>query len=139
MPKNSDAINGFTLLEVSIAIVILAVGIMATVMVIITSTLQREVSREMDLAKNAATAKLQEIRAYDFDSVHDYYHLGAGNTFTVDGLLPQKDAGGELPIGSVSVDDTNTELLDITVTIRWLSVTQAEPELEMHTMLTRWE
>jgi len=133
--------QGMTLLEVTIAMVVLVVGILGALMVILHCVNQREVSHERDIAKNAVAGKLQEIRAYDFDSIHAQFNDvdGPGRFFQVNELMPIPMAVPPGTQGYTDVDNTNPELLEITVRVRRLSTTQAEPELVMRTMVTQWE
>ena len=133
--------KGMTLIEVTLAMVILVVGILSALMIIITCVQQREVSHEMDLAKNAVVAKLQEIRAFDFDTIHAQYNEvdGPRRFFTINELMPVPGIVPPDTHGFTDVDNTNSELLEIIVNVQWLSVTQAEQNLAVRSMVTRKE
>ncbi|MEK7309195.1 MAG: prepilin-type N-terminal cleavage/methylation domain-containing protein [Planctomycetota bacterium] len=103
---------GFTLIEVIIAMILLTVGLMTLLSVTLGGMLQREVTREYDIARNAASAKIEEIRAQDFDDVAAY----TGTYFAVVGLTAP--TGWTNP-GFISVNNTVSDLYDVTVTIRW--------------------
>jgi len=104
--------DGFTLIEVIIAMVLLSVGLLTLLSVTMGGMVQREVTREYDIARNAASAKMDEIRAQDFSDVSDY----DGDYFGVIGLTAP--AGWTNP-GRITVNSTVSDLYDITVTIRW--------------------
>jgi len=111
-PTPMHRCEGFTMIEVVIAMILLATGLLALLSVTMGGMAQREVSREYDVARNAASAKLDEIRARDFSSVAAY-----NNTFfEVDGLMTP--TGWANP-GNVTIDNSVSDLYDVTVTIRW--------------------
>jgi Tfp pilus assembly protein PilV len=126
--SNKNNLNGFTLMELTLAIVILTIGIMSLMATILPAMKLEETSRSFDIAKSAAANKLEEIAGYDFNSICTVF---SGTNF----------AAGELgdTAGYISIDNSNTELLDITVTISWSSTAfQNTPlSLQMKTMLTR--
>ena len=106
------SLTGFTLIEVIIAMILLTVGLMTLLSVTLGGMVQREVTREYDIARNAAFAKIEEIRAQDFDDVAAY----TGTYFAVVGLTAP--TGWTNP-GFISVNNTVSDLYDVTVTIRW--------------------
>lgn len=106
------SLTGFTLIEVVIAMILLTAGLMTLLSVTLGGMLQREVTREYDIARNAAFAKVEEIRSQDFSDVSDY----DGDYFGVDGLTAP--TGWTNP-GKIEVNDDVSDLFDITVTIRW--------------------
>ncbi|MBI4833195.1 MAG: prepilin-type N-terminal cleavage/methylation domain-containing protein [Planctomycetes bacterium] len=125
---NEKNLNGFTLVELVLAIVILTIGIMALMTNIMPAMKLEETSRSFDIAKSAATDKLEEIAGYDFDSICTVY---SGTNFAASELGDNA--------GYISIDNSNTELLDITVTISWWSgaFPNTPLSLQMKTMLTR--
>lgn len=101
---------GFTLIEV-----VLAVGILVFVLCGILATYIScfeliATSKNMTLATNTAQRKIEEVRDYNFYNIYnDYNH----QTFSVD-EMPAGDSRGV-----IYVDDSNPELLRITVSVCW--------------------
>ena len=125
--------SGLTLIEIALAIIILTVGILSIFSVIIPSMYLDQSSREFDIAKAAAADKLEEIRAYDFDSVYTTYN---NSYFSVQELgVPS----GITNTGYVNINNANPDLLDITVTVTWPTNirTNTNKSLSMKTMLAR--
>jgi Tfp pilus assembly protein PilV len=108
----SLSVNGFTLIEVIIAMILLTVGLLTLLSVILGGTVQREVTREYDVARNAASAKIEEIRVQDFNAVAAY----SGTYFAFVGLVTP--TGWANP-GKIEVNSSVSDLYDITITIRW--------------------
>jgi prepilin-type N-terminal cleavage/methylation domain-containing protein len=104
--------DGFTLIEVIIAMVLLTVGLLTLLSVTMGGMLQREVTREYDVARNAASAKMEEIRAQDFPDVA----AATGTYFAVAGLIAP--TGWANP-GQIEVLTAVSSLYEITITIRW--------------------
>jgi len=119
---------GLTLIEIVLGsgLIVLTVG--ATLDFLVRDTLQNRNTRQLVLATNAARAMLEHIRSMDFETITTTYVPGqptgpederhpltAPNAFDVAGLEGVNGA----PAGSVFVDDTNPQLLDVTVTITW--------------------
>ncbi|MEW6026135.1 MAG: prepilin-type N-terminal cleavage/methylation domain-containing protein [Planctomycetota bacterium] len=125
---------GFTLIEVLIAMVLLTAGLLTLLSVTLGGMLQREVSREYDIARNAAYAKIEEIRAQDFSDVPDYHNV----YFPVTDLTPP--TGWTDPC-KVEVDSSVSDLYEVTVTVRWRIQGNANPDVYNEyltmTLLTR--
>ncbi|MBI5778969.1 MAG: prepilin-type N-terminal cleavage/methylation domain-containing protein [Planctomycetes bacterium] len=111
LPESAE--KGFTLIEVISAMTILSIGILGTTALIPSALYLTQVTQEYDTAKSAAANKMEDIGACDFNQVVTRYH----NTyFTVAGLnapVAQPNPG------YISVNNTNPNLLDITVIITW--------------------
>ena len=114
-PTPMHRCEGFTLIEVIIAMVLLTVGLMTLLSVTMGGMLQRQVTREYDLAREAAFAKIEEIRAQDFPDVVTYNN-SPRNSFSVVGLIAP--TGWANP-GLVAVNTSVSDLYEITVTVRW--------------------
>lgn len=103
--------KGVTLAEALLAGAILAFvlcGILATYI----SCLELiAIARNLTAAINAAQEKLEEIRDYSFSLIYSDYN---NQSFTVSGI-PQ---GAK---GVIYVDDSNPELLKVTVSVSWLN------------------
>jgi len=132
--KQSELSGGFTLLETLLGMFLLTVGALWLMSIIMSGLSNRENVREYDIANNAAITKLEEIRAYDFQTVTAFDK----KAFTVPGLFrptnwppatnpcpPRTSAQpwqqDELAwlVGYVTIDTSRPELYDVTITIRW--------------------
>ncbi|OHB69482.1 MAG: hypothetical protein A2W23_04715 [Planctomycetes bacterium RBG_16_43_13] len=124
---------GMTLVEIIVALAVLATTLMAMVGILVNSMRTDEQTREYDLAKQAATAKLGEIRAHNFDNIFADYN---GGIFQVEGL---KNADGtNTPArGSIVVDNFNVNLLEVEITISWLGINGVQNPRRFKTMVTR--
>jgi len=105
---------GFTLIEVVIAMILLTTGLLTLLSVTLGGMLQREVTREYDIARNAAFAKIEEIREQDFPDIISPSF--SGTYFAVVGLTAP--TGWANP-GYITVNNSVLDLYEITVTIRW--------------------
>ena len=123
--------RGFTLLEVMIAMVVIAGALFAAISMIFHTSAAKETMREQEIAKEAASAKIEEIKAHAFDQIVSTYN---GASFTVAGLSAPTGVGKGL--GSVAVDSTNANLYEVTVTIRWKGV-QGTRSYLMRNLFTR--
>lgn len=105
--------GGFTLIEVVIAMILLTIGLMTLLSVTLGGLVQREVTREFDIARNAAYTQMGDIRVQDFEDVFNDYH----NTyFNVEGLIAP--TGWPQP-GYISINNARADLYDVTLTVRW--------------------
>jgi len=114
---NSNAGKGFTLLELMMASAVLIVamaGLLGTYMLCFNII---ETSKNLTLATNAIQQEIEVIRDYPFSNIANLVTASPsgfkGATFTVPGF-----AAGSA-IGSVSVNDSNPDLLKITVSVSW--------------------
>jgi len=88
--------DGFTLIEVTIALVVLVIGVGGALGSISTFAVLEETNRETTVAHLAARRTLEEMRAADFDEVFARYNadnaddpagvVSPGASFAVDGL-----------------------------------------------------
>lgn len=102
--------KAFTLIEVVIAIGIMAVAFLGLVAAYISSFELAETAKNTTYALNAAQKKIEEIRDYNFFDIPADYD---NTNFTVDGI----SAGNSN--GLVEIDDSAPELLVVTVTACW--------------------
>lgn len=87
--------SGFTLLETTIAIAVITLGLVALLAVLPHMISLSRISREVQVGVSAARSKIEEMRAMPFPSagspnILDTY-TGAGATFTAVGLVPPPD------------------------------------------------
>jgi prepilin-type N-terminal cleavage/methylation domain-containing protein len=113
MKKIPNSDKGFTLVELLLATMILAVVLTGLMQVFIRSSVLAEMTRTKTAAMSEAIGKMEEIRNYDFDSIYADYN---GTTFT----LPQLDANGKAGNGYIYVAEiVSGELLDVEIVITW--------------------
>ena len=106
--------SGFTLIEVMIALVILAAGLLALATMQIVSIRSNAFSSEMTYSTMLAQQRLEILKNLDFDDGA----LAAGNH-----ALPQQIIGDKGIPYSVSWDvvDTATDMKTIDLTVQWQS------------------
>jgi prepilin-type N-terminal cleavage/methylation domain-containing protein len=102
--------KGFSLVETILAIAILAFAVCAILQTYATCFALSSISENMNTATNAAQGLLEEMRSSSYVQLYDNYH---GLIFTVNDIPNSR--------GIIYVDDTNPELLKITVTVCWKS------------------
>lgn len=100
--------KGLTLAETMVAVAILAFALCGILATFVSSMGLVVLSKNIGIATNAAQAVMEEIRSVPFNQIIPQYD---GLQFTVNNL-PQS-------LGAVSVDDTNPELLNVTVSVCW--------------------
>jgi len=115
--KQSSLNRGFTLVEVFLASGILAFVFCAILAAYISCSVLITTSKNINIVTNAAMGVIEEIRTAPFTQLEQvdqpcdwvgHYH---GCTFNVN----------DLPSGAgvIDVDDTNPNLLRVTVTVTW--------------------
>ncbi len=109
MVKNGQ--KGVTLLEVVIALAVIAISLLSVVSVIVHTTNLKDSTRELTISKEAAQARFEEMRDADFATVAAAYN---GRVTAVPGL-----AGGN---ETITVDASNPDLLDVKIVIQWNTV-----------------
>ncbi len=103
--------KGVTLLEVVIALAVIAISLLSIVSVITHTSNLKDSTRELTISKEAAQARFEEMRDADFATVAARYN---GQVNAVPGLAN----GSE----TITVDATNPDLLDVKIVIQWNSV-----------------
>ena len=109
MEKNGQ--KGVTLLEVVMALAVIAISLLSVVSVIVHTTNLKDSTRDLTISKEAAQARFEEMRDADFATVAAAYD---GRVTAVPGLA----SGNE----TITVDATNPDLLDVRIDITWNSV-----------------
>ena len=99
---------GFTLMEVLLATAILASAISAILMTYYSCFVLSSTSKNINITTNAAMGLVEEMRNSAFNRIVDDYN---GLNFIVNDI-PQSR-------GVVYVDDTNPELLQVTISVCW--------------------
>lgn len=110
MKKNIKKLyrSGFTLMEVLLATVILASVISAILAAYYSCFVLISTSKNMNITMDAAMGLMEGIRNSAFNQIVDDYD---GLNFVVNDI-PQSR-------GVVYVDDTNSELLNVTISVCW--------------------
>lgn len=102
--------TGFTLIEVVIAMLVVFIAVIGLLAAYASSFELVETARNTTYALNEAQEMIEEIRGHNFFDIFDDYD---DTNFTVDGI----SAGNSN--GLVEVDDTDPDLLAVTVTVCW--------------------
>lgn len=116
----ADAKAGFSLVEVSAAIVLLTVAFAGLGLSLTSMTQQREQLETRTLVLNEAQSVMERIVGTDPATVQAAYE---GATYTVDGVTGGLSGGAAL---SVSVQYVDVNLLEVTVTGSWVLRERAE-------------
>ena len=135
--------KGMTLIELVIAFAIISIALLQLVTVMLSTSNARETAREYSVAREVAASKLAEINrkleSYDtivttFGSVND--GTTTESTFDVPDLSHEDGNNGQ-GIGTVLIDDTNDDILDVLITIQWTAIGGRENTYSTRTLLTR--
>ena len=105
--------EGFTLIEIMIAVGILLVAVLSLAAIIVPLSRQREQVDALQTVMSAAKSQLEEIKGIDPAFVAATYH---GQTYNVPGIDGANTGGSVL---EVTVDSTIPTLLVVTVTGAW--------------------
>lgn len=124
--KEESSQSGTTILEVMIGITVLAVGALAALSTLTSSSALDDDLKERSTAVRAAMSKMEAIAAYDYNdqitNLVNYWSLPANKDFQVDGIAPLPGAGGlPSPHGSISFNTADPDRIQVTVTVSWLT------------------
>lgn len=111
--------GGFTLFEVMVSVAILAIALVGILALYYQTVVLTQFSREMQTAVFAAQAKLEEIRGTRFVDIPTKWPAGGPTYFAVPGIGADQIISPEPQAGSVSIDYTNPNLINVTVRIHW--------------------
>lgn len=100
--------TGFTLIEVLLAAGILAFSLCVILATYVSCAVLVATSKNINIATSAAFGLVEEIRSDSFTRIIDDYN---GLNFAVNDIPSSR--------GVVYIDDTNPELLEVTVSISW--------------------
>jgi prepilin-type N-terminal cleavage/methylation domain-containing protein len=100
--------NGFTLIEIMLAVGILAFALSAILAAFISCSVLVTTSKNVNIATNAALGLMEEIRTSSFARIYGDYN---GLNFILNDIPSSR--------GVVYVDDTNPELLEVTISVCW--------------------
>jgi prepilin-type N-terminal cleavage/methylation domain-containing protein len=108
--------RGLTLLEVIIALAVLAAALFAIFSMILHTMQAKESMRELAVAKEAAAAKIEEIKSQSWANIPGF----------ATGSVPLPVAGLTDPAGpsgqgrcTITIDTTNQEVYQVAVRIEW--------------------
>lgn len=124
-PASGAGDGGLTLVEVTVSIFILTTGLLALAGVLSVTGQQDSRSAQRVQVLNRAQTVIEEIKEADPATVAGLYH---GQTYTIAGV----NEGNE--VITVEVDDSNPELISVTLTATWTELGQPE-SLSFGTML----
>lgn len=106
--KKRNFRKGFTIIEMLIALAVLIVAISSILVTYMACFMLIDTIKNINIATNAAQGMVEEIRSSTFtDAVTNYNGLN----FTVNDIPSS--------MGVVYIDDTNPELLEVTVSVCW--------------------
>lgn len=114
MPGGNKKIYGFTLLEVMIATAILVIAISGLLATFAGLSSLNENSKKLTLATTSTHDKMEEIRDFlNSNGLTDTYSTYNGQAFDPDGFRANEAKG------AVSIDNTNPDYLEISVSVSW--------------------
>jgi prepilin-type N-terminal cleavage/methylation domain-containing protein len=106
--------SGFTLVEVLVSVLILAVSLTGALLVFSKSNIFISEIQERLIANQAVKEEVEEIRDMSYASI-----LALGNTFTTTSMDDLKS-----PVGTLTIDDalSNDDIRRVTATLTWTSM-----------------
>jgi prepilin-type N-terminal cleavage/methylation domain-containing protein len=112
--------SGMTLVEVMLAITVLAVGAFSALSTLTNAMALDEELKERGTAMRAAMTKIESIVAYDYNNninnLVNYWSQTANKAFVVEGLKGQNGAAKQ---GSITFNTTDPARIRVNVTINW--------------------
>lgn len=102
----SNKKQGFTLVEVLIAMMILAIALLALAAVVISSTMLLSHSADRETAVSLAIGKLDDLEGLDYDEITN----------------GSEQVGGKFTLSWVVSEDATKEIKDVTVSATWRGV-----------------
>lgn len=129
--------SGMTLVEVMLAITVLAVGAFSALSTLTNAMALDEELKERATAMRAAMTKIESVVAYDYNNninnLVTYWNQAANKDFVVEGLKLQNGAATQ---GSITIDSTDPARIRFTVTVRWETRSGANRSLSLPITLT---
>jgi prepilin-type N-terminal cleavage/methylation domain-containing protein len=106
--------SGFTLVEVLVAVLILAISLTGSLLVFSKGNIFVAEIQERSIASQAVKEEIEEIRDMSYASI-----LALGNTFTTTSMDSLKN-----PVGTLAIDDalSSANIRRITATLTWDSM-----------------
>ncbi|MBI2900013.1 MAG: prepilin-type N-terminal cleavage/methylation domain-containing protein [Planctomycetes bacterium] len=127
--------RGVSLLEVMIALAVIAIALLGIVAVYLKTADVKEANREAQIAKTAATRRFEQIRTTAMTNFNAVLATYQSSTFSVPGLNHAGTADKQ-GLGTVMIDPTNANLLDVRILIVWQGV-RADSRYELRSLLSR--
>ena len=128
--------RGFTLVELAVAIAVMAILLLGLAVTLAMSARLKGAAREHLVAEEAARSKVEEILAWpDFSTLAasfdgDDFAVGVGS----DALRARPGDADGLP-GAVAIDTTDASLLGVRVTVEWRGV-NGDDRVELNTKVS---
>jgi len=130
--KRRRSPRGMTLVEIIIALAVIAVAILGAVSLVSFSMGQDHEAKERMQAMDAAKSVMERIQEASYDNIFTNFN---GFAFDVGMLLPPDgDADGR--VGRVVVNNSDPELLDVQVFVEWRTL-RGKTGLSFRTLITR--
>jgi prepilin-type N-terminal cleavage/methylation domain-containing protein len=128
--------SGLSLLELIIAMSVIAIAMFAILSMIVHSMQTKETLRELQIAKEAVSTKMEEIKSHtmqlppyllptgtipDANSVYNFYTLTANASFPVSGITDSRlTTTDKTAVGTIKIDATNPYVYEVMVTVNWV-------------------
>lgn len=113
---------GFSLLELMIAMSVIAFAIFGVMSMVLHTSATRETARELEMAREAATSKIDEIKSAPFKDLSEKYPSPTPVTLTFNvSTLTHASTPNAPAQATALIDTSNADLYDILVTVRWKS------------------
>ena len=120
--KRRSRESGMSLIEVAIALGVVTIAVFAFMSTLFYSIRVKESHRELVIAQQAATRQVEIMRAQPFEDLLTTFGEDVdGNPFTleVEGLS-HTDTDNKWGSGTIIIDSTDPDLLDVEVKIEWI-------------------
>lgn len=124
--------GGMSLLEIIIAMAIVAIAVVGALSLVAFSTGTDQAAKERMIAMDNAKTVMEQIQNTAYDDIFtnfNGYAFDAGNLRPVDGDSDNK-------VGRVVVDNTDPELLNIQVLVEWNGM-NGNTDVRFRTLMTR--
>lgn len=139
VPQVRRARRGFGLVELMIALAVVALALLAILSLVLATARAKEARRELRRAKEAATRKLEELKAQPWAALADPASP-AYAPFAVEGLsdpsTPDRKARGTVRVLHAGTPLFNPNLVDVEVRVRWRGA-GGESTYAARSMMTR--
>lgn len=129
-PKQNKAQLGFSLAEVMVTTLILAIVLTGALSMFIYCSLLSENAGNLSLSMGEAQSKLEEIRDSSFSSISSTYH---GTTFN---LTKPEGATGNITVAEVG-SDVAADLLQVSITVNWTNRNNRALSSSLSTLVAR--
>ncbi len=113
--------RGLTLVELMMALAVIAIALFAILSMIIQMMSMREAAREQELAKEWVQRKIEEVKSRPFDDLNNtaYKPAGGGSSYRANFASPDVPSQLAAGAGVLTVDYTNANLYEIVASVNW--------------------